>query len=185
MTRRRPRQRVGLGWVALIVGALALGGALLGLRGDGPKPAVPTVTTVAPTTTTAAAACPLGAGRCPDPRLTPGQIEPNARTADDVCPPGTPGRDPRRQLTATQERAVLAAYRLAPGTKPAEFDHLIAYWAGGRSSPSNVWPQRDAADKQRKDTLEGRLARMVCVDHTLDLASARERMRTYWDDPLL
>ena len=179
------RHRIGLGWVALIIGALALGSALLAQRDDS-KPAVPTITTVATTTTTAAAvSCQLGAGRCPDPHLTPGQIEPNARTADDVCPPGTPGRDPRRQLTATQERAVLAAYRLSPGTRPAEFDHLIAYWAGGRSSPSNVWPQRNPADKTRKDKLEGRLARMVCVAHTLDLASARERMRTYWDDPLL
>jgi hypothetical protein len=142
-------------------------------------PSVPTTTTIPPTTA-AAAACPLGPDRCPSPAVTPGAIEPAARTADDVCPPGTPGRDPRRQIGTADWHVVLAGYGLTKTTPVAERDHLVAWWAGGASSPRNVWPMLNTADKARKDRLEDGLFRAVCVEHMLGLAQARTEMRQYW-----
>jgi hypothetical protein len=169
--------------------AVVLLGLMTGCGGLADKldtvPSVPTTTTTAPTATTVrAAACPLGHDRCPSPAITPGQVEAAAKTADDVCPPGTPGRDPHRQIGTADWHVVLAGYGLTTSTPIAEKDHLVAWWAGGASSPRNVWPMLDVEDKKRKDDLENQLFRMVCVQHTLDLVSAQKRMRTYWDDPL-
>ena len=140
----------------------------------------PSTTSVSPSTTTTYVTCPLGRDRCPDPTLTPGEIESNATTPADVCSPTAPGRDSRRQLTLTQERADLKQYGIPAGTKIAEYDHLIAYWAGGRSTIRNVWPERDGADKKRKDLLENRLFRSVCIDHTTTLLTARAVMLEFW-----
>jgi hypothetical protein len=141
-------------------------------------PSVPTTTTVAPTT--AAVACPLGPARCPSPAVTPGAIEPAARTADDVCPPGTPGRDPHRQIGTADWHVVLAAYGLTRTTPIAERDHLVAWWAGGASTPRNVWPTLNAADKDRKDRFERGLFQAVCVEHMMGLEQARAEMRAFW-----
>jgi len=140
----------------------------------------PPTSPVSPTTIPIAPICPLGRDRCPDPTLTPGEIESNATTPQAVCSPTAPARDPKRQLTLTQERAVLKQYGIPAGTKVAEYDHLIAYWAGGRSTLHNVWPERDGADKVKKDKLEGRLFRSVCIDHTTSLLTARAVMLTFW-----
>jgi hypothetical protein len=137
--------------------------------------------------TTLPAECPLGPERCPDPYLTPGAVDPDAGKLDPdrpnvplACDPGGVGRDPHRQLAPAQERAVLAAYHLPAGTKPAEFDHRVAWWAGGLSSSMNVWPELNAGDKARKDRLEESLYRQVCVQHTMGLATAQQRMREFW-----
>jgi hypothetical protein len=166
-------------WRILLLAVLLA--ALVGCTGTEDADSVPS----APTTTLPAE-CPLGPERCPDPFLTPGAVDPDAGRLDPdlnvplACGPEGPGRDPRRQLTAAQERAVLAAYHLPAGTKPAEFDHRVAYWAGGLSSPLNVWPQLNAADKVRKDKFEDRLYRQVCVQHTMGLATAQQQMLEFW-----
>jgi hypothetical protein len=143
-------------------------------------PSVPTTTTAAPAPTTVAAACPLGPARCPSPAVTPGAVEPAARTADDVCPPGTPGRDRRRQIGTADWHTVLQGYGLTTATHVAEKDHLIAWWAGGTSGPRNVWPALNTADKARKDRLEDGLYRAVCVEHMMGLEQARAEMRSFW-----
>jgi len=140
----------------------------------------PSTTPTHPSTTLAPVSCPLGRDRCPDPTLTPGEIESNATTPQAVCSPTAPGRDPRRQLTLTQEHADLKQYGIPTGTKIAEYDHLIAYWAGGRSTLRNVWPERDGTDKKKKDALEARLFRSVCIDRTTTLLAARAVMLTFW-----
>lgn len=125
--------------------------------------------------------CPLGAERCPNPGLTPGAVVPGGQTAANGCPPGAPARDPRRQLTVRQEAQDRAQYGLDPDSEVAEFDHLIAWWAGGRSSLENVWPMRNTADKKRKDLLEDRLFRKTCQTHpTMTLATARDEMQHFW-----
>jgi len=167
------RRRVGLGWLALIVGALALAGALLGLRGDDPKPAVPTVTTVVTTTTVQSVGQPRG-------DVTPGVVL--TSSAADVCTLGWAGKH-RHGLTAAQKATILKAYGYPAGQRVAEYDHLISLELGGGNSTLNIFPMVDRAEAQRKDLLEGKLNRLVCSGK-LGLPEAQDRIRTYWDDPL-
>lgn len=129
-----------------------------------------------PTTATTLAAedCPPVVVECPRPWVTPGAV---IASTDGVC---TPAYNPRRSLTVAEKRRVLAAYGIPPGQKPVEFDHLIPRWAGGRSDPSDVWPQFDAAQVARKDALEALLSRAVCVAKTMTLAEARDRALHFW-----
>lgn len=184
-----------------VVGAL-----LVTLAACSPARHIPATTTTAhPATTVQINTCPLGQGRCPDPVLTPGNLYKPTTTRQGVCPPraseleprrfaASPdvvatasgeqsvlsGRDPRRQLTASQKRTVLKRYGFPAGTDVVEYDHLIAWWAGGSSSPANVWPSLNEADKRRKDALEYHLFRQVCVDRTLSLGMARGAMLAFW-----
>ena len=139
--------------------------------------------------TPSAASCPLGNG-CPRPEVTPGAVIPSA---EGVC---TTSYNPRRELTAAAKRRVLAAYGFDPATIVAEWDHLVARWAGGTSTSSNVWPQVWPAMKRKKDLLEVRLYVAVCRGgdgdiapetvaaacdgEPLDLACARRMMRAFW-----
>jgi len=104
--------------------------------------------------------------------------------------------NPRRELTVAAKRRVLAGYGFPPGQHVAEWDHLVARWAGGTSTSGNVWPQVDVAAKVRKDRLEGRLylavcagsdtalptetIRLACQGAELDLGCAQQMMRTFW-----
>jgi hypothetical protein len=117
--------------------------------------------------------CPLATVECPLPWVTPGAVIPSTG----VC---STSYNPRKSLSAADKRKVLAAYGIPPGTPIAEWDHLEARWAGGRSDPFNVWPMVSVADKRRKDALEESLYRAVCKTRTLSLAEARKRLRSYW-----
>jgi hypothetical protein len=104
--------------------------------------------------------------------------------------------NPRRELTAAAKRRVLAGYGFGPGQQVAEWDHLVARWAGGTSTSGNVWPQVNVAEVQRKDRLEERLylavcrgsdtalttttIRAACRGQELDLPCAQQIMRTFW-----
>jgi hypothetical protein len=118
--------------------------------------------------------CPVATVQCPLPWVTPGAVIPST---SGVC---QANYNPRKELSAKDKRQVLAAYGIPPGTHVAEWDHLYARWAGGRSDPSNVWPMVSVADKRRKDALEEQLYRAVCKTKTLHLAEARRRLKSYW-----
>jgi hypothetical protein len=165
--------------LAALLGTLVLAGCT---RAPDPTTAFPdeppTTATTAPATTgyvpAPAGGCPMVVVGCPRPDVTPGAVIPST---DGVC---RPDYNKRRELTAAQKRRVLAAYYLPPTAHVAEWDHLVARWAGGESTPRNIWPEVDAAEKQRKDRLEVRLFDAVCRDKTMTLAAARERMRRFW-----
>jgi hypothetical protein len=157
-------------WAAFLAVVLLLGACS---APAGPLPASPTTATLPATTTGGAPACPLGTG-CPRPEVTPGAV---IVGTEGLC---TATYNPRRELTEAAKRRVLAAYGFPPGVHVAEWDHLIARWAGGTSTASNVWPQLDERDKQRKDALEARLYGATCRDRTMSLATAREQMRVFW-----
>jgi hypothetical protein len=118
--------------------------------------------------------CPVATVQCPLPWVTPGAVIPSTTG---VC---STSYNVRKALTAADRRRVLAAYGMAADAHPAELDHLIPRWAGGRSDPSNVWPQADPAEVARKDALEDSLYRAVCVSKTMTLAEARRRAAHYW-----
>ncbi len=166
------RHRIGLGWVALIIGGLALAGALLGLRGDDPKPAAPTVTTVATTTTAPTVGRPRG-------DVTPGVVL--TSSVADVCTAGWAGKH-RHGLTAAQKATVLKAYGYPAGQKVAEWDHLVSLELGGGNGPENIWPQLSDPDQQRKGKLENALHAAVCPPGPgkLPLAVAQDHIRHFW-----
>jgi hypothetical protein len=133
--------------------------------------------------------CPLSPEvRCPIPAVTRGAIIPSAVG---VC---LTAYNPRRNLGAAAKRRVLGLYKLPAGSPVAEWDHLVARWAGGTSTSSNVWPQTSAADKARKDRLEYQLFLAICkadpsgvpgklwgaCGGRLDLTCARQAMREFW-----
>jgi len=163
-----------------LMGVLAIAVALaLTLTGCTNRPAPDPATTraAAPATsvtTPQAAGCPLGDARCPRPRVTPGAVIPSDAG---VC---QTTYNPRKYLTAAAKRRVLAAYGLPPDTKVVEWDHLVARWAGGTSTSSNMWPILTDRERDRKNRLGFRLYVQVCRDKTLGLAEARQRMREFW-----
>jgi hypothetical protein len=118
--------------------------------------------------------CPVATVQCPLPWVTPGAV---ITSTAGVC---SKTYNARKALTAADRRRVLAAYGMAADAHPAELDHLIPRWAGGRSDPSNVWPQADPAEAARKDALEDSLYRAVCVSKTMTLAEARHRAARFW-----
>jgi len=174
--------------------------------GPTPPPAgeAPTTATMPPGTTYApnpagkpADDCPLDTVECPRPWVTPGAVIPSTKG---VC---TTAYNPRRELSDRDKVTLLIAYGMFKppeswGAKPPpgtpnqtlraiiaaahvkEFDHLYPNWAGGRSDPSNVWPQVDAAQVARKDALETRLYHAVCTSKTMSLAEARRRAARFW-----
>lgn len=172
----------------VLVVVLALAGCT-DTSNQNPPSTTRTVASATSTTTPQVATCPLG-DRCPRPKITPGTVIPGTVG---VC---QASYNPRRNLTAAAKARVLAAYGLTPGTKVAEWDHLIARWAGGDSTPRNIWPTVNAHEKQRKDVLENRLylafckhdsrqvapamVRAACGGTQLTLECAREMMRNYW-----
>ena len=168
MSRHRALVRVLVVAVALILAGCT--------DRPGPDPAATTRAAAAATSTTTpqATGCPLGDARCPRPKVTPGAVIPSDAG---VC---TTSYNPRRSLTAAAKRRVLAAYGLPPGAKVYEWDHLVARWAGGTSTSSNVWPMTSDVDQDRKDRLEQRLYYDVCRDRDVELAEARQRMREFW-----
>jgi len=208
--RTRPRWR----WLA----CLALLSALTASGCSRPTPAPaptssPTATTAAPAAGSTAAGtaptsssspsgpanCPLDwvaapATRCPDPKVTPGTVIPAVAGAGvKVC---DVAYNPRKTLTAAAQRRVLAAYGMPPGQVVAEWDHLVARWAGGTSTSSNVWPMVNDADQARKDRLERGLYEAVCrggqwrdaewrviacgSGEQVTLGCAQQMMRTFW-----
>lgn len=78
----------------------------------------------------------------PDDSLTPGDV----RT-------GGAREAPRPSLDRKLLAELRHKYGLAPGQKPAEWDHRIPWGCFGATSALNLWPQ-SAPAKQEKDKLE-------------------------------
>jgi hypothetical protein len=97
----------------------------------------------------------------PDPKLTPGDVLPDA-TKDDVCTPGW-SRE-HRHVTEEMRDKVYAEYGRARGPGCCEVDHLIPLELGGSNDMKNLWPQPDdpRPGDAEKDSLENDLHTRVC-----------------------
>jgi len=129
----------------------------------------------------------------PDPRCTPGAIDPavsQANIASTICRPGwSEAQRPPEALTEQQKQVALAAYGYYDGRALGryELDHLISLSLGGApDSPRNLWPEPDYPKipagsyyLNPKDRLEDRLHQLVCA-HRLSLAAARRIIATNW-----
>src|SRR5215472_788692 len=120
--------------------------------------------------TATSAATPPGSchyrGVAPDPRCTPGDVDPRvtqANISQTVCVSGYSSRvRPPVAVTEPIKRERMSAYGLA-GVRLAdeELDHLVPLELGGASTVANLWPQA-WPDAHRKDQLEDALHRLVC-----------------------
>lgn len=135
----------------------------------------------------------------PDPRCTPGQVDPRVTQTTigrTICSAGwTERARPAEARTEAIKRRSLAAYGYCAGRSLAgyEEDHLIPLELGGAPTGTptaggarNLWPEPDYRGVSAssfylnpKDHLEDRLRELVCAGK-LSLASARHQVATDW-----
>ena len=58
-------------------------------------------------------------------------------------------------------------------------DFLVPISLGGANTVKNLWPQ-STSDMAKKNVLEERLRRLVCVDHKLRVGVAQDLLRIDW-----
>ncbi len=142
----------------------------------------------APASTRHAATLPARSA-LPNPRLTPGALNPSVRQADifrTICVRGWTRRvRPPERYTERLKRRQIREYGYRDRRlRDYEEDHLIPLELGGSpASPENLWPEphhvSDGWGSYAKDRLENRLNHLVCRGR-LSLASAREMIAANW-----
>lgn len=119
----------------------------------------------------------------PDPRCTPGAIDPAVTQSDirrTICRDGyTDTVRPPESVTEAEKRASLRAYGDRRPLHYYEYDHLVPLELGGaRNDPRNLWPEPGATPNP-KDELEYRLRARVC-DGEMKLAAAQLTTARDW-----
>jgi hypothetical protein len=119
----------------------------------------------------------------PDPRCTPGAIDPAVTQpdiGDTICRSGySESVRPSEDITEPEKRASLRAYGDRGSLGGYEYDHLVSLELGGaRNAASNLWPEPGATPNP-KDSLEDRLHDRVC-DGEMSLASAQLAIARDW-----
>ncbi len=131
----------------------------------------------------------IGPDPLPDPRCTPGALDPQVTQADigsTICSSGfTSSIRPPEGVTEPEKEASAAAYGYAGSLHVAEYDHLVPLELGGDpNDPANLWvepPDNPDATSfaNTKDKLEDRLNSLVC-DGRLSLATAQQAIAGNW-----
>jgi hypothetical protein len=119
----------------------------------------------------------------PDPRCTPGSLNPavtQSSISSTICRSGyTRTVRPPEYVTEAEKRASLAAYGDRGPLHAYEYDHLVALELGGAANdPRNLWPELGASPNP-KDALESRLNAMVC-SRRITLAEAQRQIAGNW-----
>ncbi len=125
----------------------------------------------------------------PDPRCTPGAVDPavtQASIGSTICRPGwTSSVRPPESVTEPEKYASMAAYGMRGPASSYEYDHLVPLELGGAvNDPRNLWPEPDYARPEAfyrnpKDRLEDVLRRRVC-DRAITLARAQRLIASDW-----
>ncbi|HEY7324858.1 MAG TPA: hypothetical protein VH520_08525 [Streptosporangiaceae bacterium] len=123
-----------------------------------------------------------GGGQLPDPRCTPGGIDPAVTQADihsTICTSGYTStiRPPEAQTEAFKFGEAYPAYGIASGTA-TELDHLVPLELGGDNSSANLWPEVPPSPNP-KDSVENALNAAVCAGR-VTLASAQQAIAQDW-----
>lgn len=121
-------------------------------------------------------------GQLPDPRCTPGGIDPAVTQADihsTICTSGYTStiRPPESQTEAFKFHEAYPAYGIASGTA-TELDHLVPLELGGDNSAANLWPEVPPTPNP-KDSVEDALHAAVCAGR-VTLASAQQAIAQDW-----
>jgi hypothetical protein len=121
-------------------------------------------------------------GQLPDPRCTPGSVDPAVTQADigsTICRPGYTERvrPPESQTSRAKHGVAYPAYHI-PDRDRGELDHLVSLELGGSNDITNLWPEVGPLPNP-KDTVENALHRAVC-DGRVPLAAAQRAIATNW-----
>lgn len=119
-------------------------------------------------------------GQLPDPRCTPGAVDPavtQGNIGSTICVRGYTAtvRPPSRLTTAFKRRIAWPAYGV---TMPGELDHLVPLELGGANDAANLWPEIGKIPNP-KDHVEGDLHRKVCA-RLVSLAAAQQAIAADW-----
>jgi len=125
-------------------------------------------------------------GSLPDPRCTPGTINPvvTAETiSSTICTKGwTKTIRPSLSVTAPLKRAAMTAYGAQGSSGGYEYDHLIPLELGGAvDDPANMWPESNKGiwNANVKNGIENRLNQLVC-SRSISLGAAQQAIASDW-----
>jgi hypothetical protein len=121
-------------------------------------------------------------GLLPDPRCTPGSIDPAVKQGNirlTICKSGWTKtvRPPEPQTEAFKYHVAYPAYRTPSGER-TELDHLVPLELGGSNDATNLWPEYPATPNP-KDKVENALNRAVCSGR-VSLVRAQDAIAADW-----
>jgi hypothetical protein len=121
-------------------------------------------------------------GQLPDPRCTPGSIDPHVTQADirsTICKAGWTStvRPPESQTERFKYDVAYPAYR-TPQSERTELDHLVPLELGGSNDATNLWPEYPPSPNP-KDKVEDALNAAVC-DGRVSLVAAQDAIAADW-----
>jgi hypothetical protein len=131
--------------------------------------------------------CEMQGEGLPDPRCTPGEVNPEV-TQDNIhstiCVPGyTKTIRPPTSYTNPLKTKLMESYGLDPATRQNyELDHLIALTVGGSpTSVGNLWPEPYTIQENAhvKDAFENYLNKQVC-SRAMSLSDAQSALSKDW-----
>ena len=122
------------------------------------------------------------AGQLPDPRCTPGSVDPAVTQRDirqTICVPGYTAtvRPPETQTEQFKYGDAYRAYGV-PDSRPTELDHLVPLELAGSNDAANLWPEWPPTPNP-KDKVENALNAAVC-DGRVSLAAAQQAIASNW-----
>jgi hypothetical protein len=118
----------------------------------------------------------------PDPRCTPGSVDPSitqATIGSTICRSGYTKtvRPPEQQTERFKFDVAYPAYG-TPTSEATELDHLVSLELGGSNDATNLWPESPPSPNP-KDTVENALNAAVC-DGRVKLAAAQQAIASDW-----
>ena len=121
-------------------------------------------------------------GKLPDPRCTPGAIDPAVTQANihrTICVSGYTAkvRPSAGQTDRFKYKVAYPAYG-TPKRKKTELDHLVSLELGGSNDAANLWPESPPTPNP-KDKVENALHRAVC-EGRVTLAAAQQAIARDW-----
>ena len=121
-------------------------------------------------------------GQLPDPRCTPGSIDPDVTQADirsTICKKGWTGtvRPPESQTERFKYNVAYPAYG-TPRAERTELDHLVPLELGGSNDATNLWPEYPPTPNP-KDTVENAMNAAVC-EGRVSLTAAQDAIAAGW-----
>ena len=122
-------------------------------------------------------------GQLPDPRCTPGSVDPavtQANIGSTICRSGYTAkvRPSSPQTTKAKYDIAYPAYKIPQGDT-SELDHLVSLELGGSNDITNLWPKVGKIPNP-KDKVENALHRAVC-DGQVSLRSAQRAIASDWE----
>jgi hypothetical protein len=121
-------------------------------------------------------------GQLPDPRCTPGSVDPAVTQGNlrlTICRPGYT-KTVRPPASATSRFKFDVAYPAyhEPKSKRTELDHLVSLELGGSNDATNLWPESPPTPNP-KDKVENALHAAIC-DGRVKLTAAQNAIASNW-----